>query len=357
MQRNVYLIISDLHASYKNKVNRYDYVREIEDVIAKINKIANKYKKQGNNVNLIFLGDIVDDSYKDLTKAIWLNNIFVYLSSMYKIYSVMGNHEFSYYKDNPFWSLMAQVNSDKIKDVLTVTWQPTGLLQLIEVKDKLIDGNVVFNFNHHPTPINIPTPNKINIGLFHKDYAPKAVVEDMKRNFQLDVWDGHIQHFENSTLLDGYDYAFFGHLHKVYGTWSFVNDKTNYTTILYYLASLGRPNHTEVSDNFLERNIPAVIIENGEFVAVEDNKIQLMSRVECVKEEVVKTQQEIYQNKKQDSRIIKYEPLSDDPLTNIQSALAERPSLLFKFNNYLDNDVTVAEYQLKLKVDAITKMN
>lgn len=357
MSRNVYLVISDLHASYKNKINRHDYVKEIEDVINKIIKIANRYKQQGNNVILLFLGDIVDDSYKDLTKAIWLNNIFVYLSSSYKIYSVMGNHEFSYYKDNPFWSLMSDVNSTKIKDVLTVTWQPTGLLQLIDVRDRLEDGEVMFNFNHHPTQINIPTPNKVNIGLFHKDYAPKAVVEDMKRNFKMDVWDGHIYNFENSTLLDGYDYAFFGHLHKVYGTWTFVNDKTDAKTTLYYLASLGRPNHTEVQDNFLERNIPAIIVDNGKFVNIEDNKIKLMSREECVKEEVVKKQQEIYQTKKQDKTMIKYKPLSDDPITNVQSVLSERPDLLFKFNNYLDNDVTIVENQLRLKVEVITKNN
>ena len=355
MSKNVYLVITDLHMSYKNKDNRYDYIHEIEYCVYKIINIAKKYSEKGYNVKLVFLGDIVDDSYKDMVRAIWLNNIFVFLRKKYEIYVALGNHEFSFYKDNPFWSLLCEIKSEKIKSVITHTWQPTGLFQLVDVVDTLEDGNVVFNFNHYPTRNNIPRPNKTNVGFFHKDYAPKAVVDDMKMNFKLDVWDGHIHNFENSTLLDGYDYAFFGHLHKVYGTWTFVNDISNFKTNLYYLGSLGRPNHTEVQDNFLERNIPAIIVENGELTCVEDNKFNLLDRKNTVKEDVVKSQQEIYQTKKESKTMVDYKPLSDNPISNIQGVLASKPGLLARFNSYLETDTIVYEYQLRKKVSDLTK--
>lgn len=354
MSKTVYLVITDLHISYKNKDNRYNYLQEVEYCVNKIIRTAKQYTDKGCTVKLVFLGDIVDDSYKDMVRAIWLNNIFVFLRKKYEIYVTLGNHEFSFYKDNPFWSLLCEIKSEKIKSVITHTWQPTGLFQLVEVVDTIEDGNVVLNFNHYPTRNNIPKPNKINIGFFHKDYAPKAVVDDMKMNFKLDVWDGHIHNFENTTLLDGYDYAFFGHLHKVYGTWTFVNDNTNFKTVLYYLASLGRPNHTEVQDNFLERNIPAIVIEDGKFSHIEDNKFNLIDRRNAVKEDVVKNQQEIYQAKKESKAMVDYKPLSDNPITNIQGVLAGNPALLARFNSYLENDIIVYEHQLRKRVSDLT---
>lgn len=51
-------------------------------------------------------------------------------------------------------------------------------------------------------------------------------------------------------------------MHQVYGTWGYTNPKTGKSSVLCYLASLGRSNVTEVNDDFLERNVPAVLIDD-----------------------------------------------------------------------------------------------
>ena len=266
---------------------------------------------------------------------------------------VVGNHEFSYYRDNPFWTLFQNLESDKIKEVISKSWEPAGLLDLVRVVDILEDGEVCFHFNHHPCKIGLPKPNKINIGLFHKDLCCKAIIDDMKMNLGLDIWDEHMLNFDKSRLLDGYDYAFFGHMHKIYGVWNFTNDVSNYKTVLYYLASLNRPNHSEVQNNFLERNIPAVIVDNGKFIGVEDNKFNIKRREESVNDLIVKQQQEVYQERKERKELVTYLPETDNPIANIQVALSSLPSLLAVFNTYIDEDTTQVEHDLLNRVEEL----
>lgn len=336
MNKTAYIIISDLHASYKNIENRNDYLYEIDYVIHKIISLGSDYKNKGYKVVLLFLGDIVDRSFKEIDKGIWLNNVFVKLRMMFdNIYSVIGNHEFTYYKDNPFWTLMNKIDSEEIVSSINKVWQPKGELQLINVVDQFIDGDVVFNFNHHPTRIIEPIPNKVNIGLFHKNLVPKAISEQMKREKNLDIWDGMLEEFVNTRVLDGYNYCFMGHVHKIYGKWRFTNDDSQWESFLYYLASVGRPNHSEVQDNFLERNMPTVIVEDGKFVNVEDNFFDLPSRPMSVLEEVVKAQQETYQAVKKKKEFYTTQIYSDDPVENIRSSLASEPMLLAEFDEWV----------------------
>ena len=264
--------------------------------------------------------------------------------------AVIGNHELSYYKDNPFWTLMDRIESNKVKGILNRTWQPRGLLKLINVPDTIEDGEVVFHFNHYSTGISKPIPTKINIGLFHQDITSKAIVEDMKLNKGLDVFEGNPIYFDKTNALYGYDYAFIGHNHKIYGQWTYIEDDTQFKTEIYHLASLGRPNHTEVSNKFLERNLPAVIIEDGKLIGVEDNKFNLMSREETVKELVIKQKQEVYQENKEKKLMINYNSNTDNPVENIQSMLMGYPSSLNLFNEYLGDDSAGIESDLNKRL-------
>ena len=351
MSKKVYIIISDLHASYKNKDSRYNYPKEIDYVVSEIIKLGLNYKNRGYDVVLIFLGDIADNSYKDQTQAILLNNIFVKFKDLFfRVCSVIGNHELSYYKDNPFWTLMSKISSNKVKGILNRTWQARGLLQLIDVPDVIEDGEVVFHFNHYSTGIARPYGNKINIGLFHQDITSKAIVEDMKLNKGLDVFEGNPIYFDKTNALYGYDYAFIGHNHKLYGQWTYIDDDTNFKTEIYHLASLGRPNHTEVSNNFLERNLPAILVEDGKFIGVEDNKFNLMSREETVKELVIQQKQEVYQENKQKNLMITYNSNTDNPISNIESMLVGYPASLQLFKEYVASDSVETEAELNKKL-------
>ena len=336
---NVYLIVTDMHLSYRNKASRVDYLWENQFCINKLYEIVEKYEND-YNTNIIFLGDFVDSSFKDQVKAVHINNLIVDLKRhVNECFFVIGNHETTYYRDNPVWTLFNDLESEELRKVVTKSCKPNGVLGLCRVPDILVDGEVTFYFNHHPTPIQTPNPGGINIGLFHKDIICNAILEDAKVNKDMVVFKAKPIEFDKSPIFTGYDYAFLGHMHSIYGTWDFTDDYTGYFSKLYYLASLGRTNHREVQDNFLERNIPAVIINNGKFECIEDNLFDLPDRKSCVVEKIIE--------KREEFKVVEpdysYSANSDNPLNNVEGVLAMNASALHIFKEYRDNRSSTVE--------------
>lgn len=291
--KNAYLIITDLHKIIASKSHRLDYVKEIESIEQDIFKVADRYKSLGYNVIALSLGDLVDRSVSSVDAGLKIYSWFTtYLKHFSKFYSVVGNHEFTYYSANPFWYLMRTLESERIKTVRRRTgWQPKGYTQFIHVVDNLVDGEVEFIFNHHGTGIQVPSNDKISIGLFHQDIVFREILDDAKNKnlpiFELeeDVMKGKYNHVYLSDKCDylrGYDHCFFGHNHSLYGRWQ--DDKLD----LWYLGSLGRTKETEVNDGFLERDLPVVIVEDGKFIGIESNKIELPSREKVIDMESLK---------------------------------------------------------------------
>ena len=123
--------------------------------------------------------------------------------------------------------------------------------------------------------------------------------------------------------LEGYDYCFMGHMHKVYGMWDWTSEFSGRVTHLQYLASLGRPNRTDVDNRFLERDVPAVIVTDGKLETIEHNLFRLPSEEECIKSDVVELQKAQYERVKVHRNIQGYNPTEDEPVVNI---LANCPS-------------------------------
>lgn len=341
MGRNAWIIVSDLHESYRNKDNRYDYLKETALVREEIINIGKKYKELGINPKLILLGDVYDRSFKDVTKAALTNNFWILAKSIFtEIYSVLGNHETSFYKDNPFYTLVQNIESTKVKGILNKVWTPLGVLGTIQVPDLITDGNVCFHFNHHNTAVSTAIEGKYNVGLFHQDFVTKEIVDCMKNQFgNTEFITKSTLNLDGTNLLDNYNVCFFGHLHKVYGTWHFKNDLNGKETLLYYLASLGRPNASEVIDSFLERNIPAVIVDDGDFVQIEDNKFYLPSRAECIKETVLQEQQEKRKEYKDNVFERHYKPTTDNPIESLLQRCAQDPQLYTLAEGLLNNPI------------------
>lgn len=353
MSKNAYLIITDVHATYKNKRNRINYLSEVDFVFNKIEELIEKYSYD-YNVNLIFLGDIIDVSFKSQDKAILYNNTMIRLDSMVdKIYSVVGNHEITYYIDNPFWTLMNKIDAPSVTSKLNKSWKPKGLMQIINVVDTLADGNVLFHFNHNIRDgVSAPIEGKYNIGLFHKDIISKSIINSMELNKDMDIFEVNPTYIEdNSYILHGYKYCFFGHMHKVFGKWDYIDDITGEETILQYLGSLGRSNHSEVNDNFLTRSIPAVIVTDGEFERVEDNFFDLPPRGECVNEKLVENDKIKYEKRKVIKSYNTYTSTGDDPINNMRELFADDPKLLSSFNELLTRGITLVEIDIRNNVE------
>lgn len=150
MAKSAYLIVSDLHDFYKNLENRVDYVGEIEFVKEHILEVGLKYRNLGYEVNIILLGDVFHRAYQDVNAAVISNNFWVISKKLFKhIYCVIGNHETSYYSNNPFYTLVSEIKSKKMQTVLNKVYTPRGLDNVFEVVDAVEDGDVVFHFNHY----------------------------------------------------------------------------------------------------------------------------------------------------------------------------------------------------------------
>lgn len=342
----VYLCISDLHYVYNNKDNRYNYRKEILDVFGKIKEIIKRYIDRDFKVVLIFLGDLIDRTFKDMMEAIAFNNMMLELSLLCdEAYSVIGNHELTYYKDNPFWSLVKDLQSNNITTIKNKSWQPRGVFNILTVTDRLVHGDTEFLFNHFGCGIIEPSADMKTVGLFHQDICCKPIVESARKKFKDDYVSNHTIYLENRNVLKGYDVAVFGHMHKVYGSYTFIDDSSGFKTLLYFMGSLGRPNHTEVNDSFLERNIIGIKIEDDKFNGVENNKFILPSRTETVKEEIVAKQQFNRSKLKETKELLNYKAVDDRPVENIRTKLelSGKKEFVNLFDEYLTTNTSEVE--------------
>lgn len=330
MGKIAYLIASDLHMSYKNLRNRIDYRNEIQHVCKKLISVAQEYKTQGYEVVLLLLGDVFHKGYNDIFNACNDNNFFYTWALTYgRIYSVLGNHELSYYSANPFYTLISDIKSEKVRHIMNRVWEPVGSNGVLQVVDRLEDGDVIFHFNHYGTEIELPEKNKVNIGLFHQHIVSSEIKRAMEVRYDIDTY-GYETDIEASGILMEYQYCFFGHSHTVYGTF-----RADSGTILSYLASLGRTNINEVSDNFLERNIPVVLVNDGHFETIKEHKFNLLSRTETVKESQVEQTQKCQQLQKERQQIKQKVALTDDSVENVKAMLSENAQAMSIFTEML----------------------
>ena len=346
--KNAYLIITDIHMTYVKKENRFNYQKEIDVVFEQIHCCIDKYHAQGYRVTLLFLGDVFDKGYLSTFDGIGANNYFICLRNKCEaIYSVIGNHELSYYNNNPFFTLTTKIDSEKLQKVRNKVFTPKGLINVIDIVDILQDGEVMFHFNHYGTPVSVPVEGMKNIGLFHQDIVCNEILEESKRRLsEKKLWGSQPIDFEKTYPLAGYDYCFLGHLHKVYGMWKWSDDYTGKETMLYYLASLGRPNYTEVNNNFLERNLPAVLVEEGKLKNVDNNFFNLPPVENSVKMDVVEAVQEKYEQRKRVKMYREYVPVTDDPVVNIMNKCASDSQRLI-CKELLQGDTVTFETQLR----------
>lgn len=335
----VFLVVSDLHLSGQQKENRFSYDKELQYVFKKILSLIEKYKKQNAEVYIIFLGDLFDRSYKTPAKYGVDSSIFYFLKEKVNgMFVTVGNHELNFYINNPFWTCINCIDSTRLNSLLAKNTQPLGYVNLFDIGDSLEVYDSVFHFNHFSCEDSIPVLGKLNFGFYHKAFYSKELQKDAETRQVPSVFIDH-----NANSIDAvlkYDYAFLGHMHWLYGIWKHEN------TTIYGLASLGRPHKDEVEDNFLERNIPAIIFKNEKFDEIENNFFHIFSKSQSIIPEIDMKQKEAYSMKKTIQKAKEYISYSDNPIDNIRTFVSPEPRLLELFEKSvqeLDNDQEIIQ--------------
>lgn len=340
--------MTDLHLTHKNLRNRFDYTKETRKALAQLYQVINKYKEQEMKVVLIFLGDIFHNAYDVVFDAIIANNTMIAIQAAVDgMFSVIGNHELTYYIGNPFWSLMTSVPSVRARRIMTDLKKPRGILDILEVPDRVECGDVRFIFNHYGCGVDIVEDDgKKNIGLFHQDLYTKEVVQDVLNERGVEVFEHTPVYLDTAPFLKNYHYAFFGHAHLFYSEWMYVCAMSTWETIICYLSTLGRTSHAEVQDNFLERDIPAIIVKEGKMVAREYNKFNLLKRSDCVKEALVKIQVEKDKDLRERKKVGDNVARSDNPLESLKAAKHNDPVALHLIEQTLSRGVSELEMNI-----------
>jgi hypothetical protein len=335
MTKIAYLVISDLHFSGSAKPNRYDYSGEILFVVRKVIDVIRSVKERGFSVGIVFLGDIFDRSYSSPTKfgvdSSALESIIV--KADLEVFSVVGNHETSYWVNNPFWTLVNSVESERLVGMRKKNVQPLGYVGKIRIVDCFEVGDCVFHFNHFGCSDSAPVLGRKNIAFCHKPVADKNFLDGVTCFDFGSVESEKAFEFGLGRILE-YDCSFVGHIHDMYGRTVVGNSQ------VWYLASLGRPHKDTVDDGFLERNIPVILFEEGKLVGVEDNVFELMGRDECVVPEVDEKEKEKYEVKKAVENAKEYSGAFDNPMDNVKAFFGSEPLALFVLSKLSDGSVS-----------------
>lgn len=265
---NAYILITDLHIAH-DKENRIDYFGECLHALESVINISSKYKSYGWRTIGIMLGDVFDGSVTTPGDAMALLELFKYfVGSFDEMYSVVGNHEITYCRDNPYWFCISGVEDGRLSN-LKRGIQPKGMQNYFRVVDKLKDGDVVFYFNHYGVEPVCADVGEVRIGLFHQNVGSPEVCR---------MW-GEYTDVESASFVQTYDYLFFGHLHNGKGKFYLTPE---HNRCAEWLGTLGRTSVSEVNDGDLEVNVPAVCVDDGRFVGIEDNCVKLMEFGKCV---------------------------------------------------------------------------
>lgn len=309
--KDAYLVITDLHFDY-SKANRLDYFRESLNNIENIMGIAAKYKEKGYSVNACFLGDVFDSSFSNVMEAMQAVDIFKFFCSNFtNVYSVVGNHEITYAKNNPFWVLTANVEAESISSIKRYL-KPIGICGTLVVPDVIKNGDTTIYFNHFGTTAKVPNTKGVNIGLFHQNVGSNDICK---------MW-GTFDDIKDADYVLGYNYCFFGHMHMAKGAYWL--NKTQ-TCKGEWLGTLGRTKITEIEDDNLQVNVPAILIDDGVFKCVEDNHFNLPPYKECVDQKKVEASKVGEEIVKEHQKVVNKVSLGKTLYETLEMSLADTP--------------------------------
>ena len=258
--KNVYLIVPDLHYAV-SKEHRKDYMSEVLSVMTQLLAVRQKYTDSGYSVKIIFLGDVVDGSITKADEAMRCQSLFRYYCALFdEAFCVLGNHEANNLVSNPFWFLVSDLEDPALKKI-NKALQPQGVENILRLPATVVDGEVIFYFNHFSVETKIPQGSGVHIGLFHQNIGSNEICK---------MW-GTFQDVEEAAVIQGYNWSFFGHMHLAQGKY-FLNER--HTCVGEWLGTCVGTNVIEVETLPVQCKIPAVVVCDGKFIKVEDNFIK-----------------------------------------------------------------------------------
>ena len=305
-RHNKYLIVPDLHYWYKNISCRKDYLGELDEVL---NNIFMAINSDPSINNVILAGDIYHRGFNDLdssrpVKKYWSELKHLLNSRDGELYAVIGNHEFSFSKNNPFW-----LQDDVI----------------FKTPEDIYDNGFHFYLESYHSKKSVRKFREkveANVCITHNEVLPPEMAEFVRKESGRRIFTTN-----KCTSFSRYnvDALFVGHMHQVVDTFMVNDDGKNFE--VQYLGSIGRTSVEEISNDFRLRNLPIVEVgvdadgnEGKGLFNVTQMSIELREYHETVISEQVEKNRKV-REKQKDMRELKLQKVTDDPVEEFKKEI------------------------------------
>ena len=310
--QNSYLVLPDLHLWYKNIRARKDYVAEMIGYMGQIYSLI--YTNKHIN-NVIMAGDVFHQSFNSLDNTSVFKNYFYNLKKLLnsrggEIYSVIGNHEYTYNANNLFWHLI----DNTIKTPVFIH-----------------DNGVKIVLDSYPskksTRYFLPYVDG-DICITHTEVLPPELKQQVQKETGRKIYTT-----DRCLSFDRFrvKHLFIGHMHKVVERY-IVNAEDlggqNYKMYAQYLGSIGRTAVDEIDNEFLERDLPVITITGNGTFKVDQLSISLKPFDLAVERAEVEQNKVIYEKRKEFANL-KLERVQEKPIEAIKE----------KYQNELINQI------------------
>jgi hypothetical protein len=344
------VIIPEQHLYHKAITTVPEMVKDNQKIIDEILSLLESLHKP----TVIFMGDIIHRGIKSTEDSYFVEDFFraISLYAENRVFSVVGNHELSYRKNNPFWGV-ATIQSDFIKQIVKQTYTVTQ--PLIGVVDDLLIGDMQYAFGHYGRVFGgsyFCDDNAHGVTLLsHNSLVTSEVLGYLKAEGQ-DIQEQYIKSRElcsagNLPKTNILKYVYVGHLHKAHGVFNVDEEicgiKQQFK--LRYLASLGRTNHSEFTDD-IERQLPIHVIRDGKFIEEKLHTIVLPTREVSVDERVVLENREGYERQRELRQLREIKEQTMDPIFGVEEFIKEEPKLSDLFERSSRNEISSELLQL-----------
>ena len=332
------VIIPDRHIWSKSIKTIPNYLQEIE----RINQEIYTCIRECENPVAIHAGDLYHQSIPSLDLA---ERYSAYPKTMHLLtdkrnYSVVGNHEITYNRNNPFWNL-SSLNSDFIlKKSHSVTDETnltsSELLKLkkdspIKIYDELRIGKTLFVFGHYSALFtqdldltDIEEVYVISHNAILEDEITEALIENGMQN---NVQYLHAKNIFNSGILPDtvkLKGVFVGHMHSAHGKFQIEEDNKNF--FIQYMGSLARTQVGEFTENNT-RELPILRIRDGRVQHIDYYTINLAAKHLSIDKSLVEANREKREAVKKHDEICEVSVTAEDNLLDtIKAHLSETAS-------------------------------
>ena len=279
-----YLVIPDLHLLQIEPNNRNNIMisRQLQLMdelveLIKINKVT----------GVIFTGDIADRGYKkcgfdyqslviskikNISKAVEGN-----------CFSVFGNHELTYYKDNIFYSV-ASIDNDVIERQIIGKKVPNLIEPYIKTPSVIDFGDLKIYLVHYDKDkmYKILDESRQAVAIYHDDFIS---LESSEILYHHSVGNGI--NILNTNVFNNIDWAIMGHIHIPINQFKINNDRM---TVVDTPGSIIPRTITEKHNKV---NLPVICIDNYGFHR-EYLNFNIGDFDETINHEIVKKQQQQY---------------------------------------------------------------